>query len=400
MKSVAKQKSTTSKTTTTPLKGSKNLFQFLQTHRIEKGDKTTKSTNTRIGSVEHEVYAGNYYIPPEDYNEFLQLYYREVFVRGQPEYLTEAQLEKGPLFVDVDLRHKYEVTTRQYTQEHMSDLVYTYLGVLKKVFQLDDEAVIEVFLFQKPTVNRVAEKQITKDGAHLLFTITCDHTAQQLIRKKVIADIGDVWGDDLNITNDWESVFDEGISKGTTNWQLFGSRKPGNEPYRLTGKYTAKFDASDEEFSVTYVDTIADASAFDIAKDIFKLSARYTEHYEPFMTSAFMAEYNDLKEACSGGGAIKRVASSKQNIQEMDPLTIRTKDQLDACLKSYLDNIPTEKYDEYEAYSYAMTLPPMYYENGSYERWIKVGWALKTISKNLFIVWLAFSAQSLSLIHI
>ena len=391
MKSVAKQKQP--KHNINPLKDAKNLFEFLQANKIEKGDKSVQSTNTRIGSVEHEVYAGNYRISPEKYPEFLQLYYREVFIKGQPEFLTEAQLDKGPLLVDVDFRHDYSVTTRQYTHDNIAELVYLYLGVFKIAFQLEDEVVIQAYLFQKPTVNRVADKKITKDGAHIIFSIMCDHTAQQIIRKKVLEQIGDVWGEELNLTNDWNSVFDEGISKGGTNWQLVGSRKPGNEPYRLTGIFTAKFDASDEEFSTTFVDTIADASAFDMAKDIYKLSARYDQHYEPFMTTAFMAEYNQFKDQTT---SIKRpvLANKLIDSQEIDPLAIRTKDQLDAVLKMFLDNISPEKYYEYEAYSYVMTLPPCYYEQGSYDRWFKAGCALKTVSKNLFIVWLAFSAQS------
>lgn len=396
MKSQAK-KNPTNKPPNIKETAAKNLFQCLQSHRVEKGDKSAQITNTRIGNPELEIYGGRYNIPQEKYPEFLQLYHREVFIKGQPEYLTETQLEKGPLLVDVDFRHDYAITTRQYTQEHIADLVYLYLAVFKTAFQLDDETEIQAYLFQKPTVNRVAEKQITKDGAHLIFSIACDHITQQLIRKKVVAQIEDVWGEDLHITNDWQSVFDEGISQGGTPWQLVGSRKPGHEPYRLTGIFTAKFDSMDEEFSTTFVDTIEDASGFDMAKDIFKLSARYDQHYEPFMTNAFLAEYNQLKEASASGSAAaaaKRalLPRSSTSMAEFDPLSIRSKEQLEACLRCYLDSISAENYHEHEAYAYTMTLPPDYYD--SYDKWFKVGCALKTVSKNLFIVWLAFSEQS------
>jgi hypothetical protein len=55
------------------------------------------------------------------------------------------------------------------------------------------------------------------------------------------------------------------------------------------------------------------------------------------------------------------------------------------------------KPDEYnlrEAYELAMILPVDYYGEGSYLKWMKVGWALSNISKKLFIAWVAFSAKS------
>jgi P4 family phage/plasmid primase-like protien len=372
-------------------KDTKSYSQILELYRIKKGEESKKITNTRIGNSALEIYGGKYYIPDEKYQEFLQFYYREVFLKGQPEYLTETQLEKGPLLVDVDLRHDYSVTTRQYTLDHITELVDQYLAVFKETFQLEDAVCIDIYLFQKPSVNRVAEDEITKDGAHLIFSLACDHITQQIIRKKVIAEMDNVWGTELGLTNTWDKVFDEGISQGPTNWQLVGSRKPGNEAYRLTGIYHATFDESDGEFSVTF----SDASTFDMAKDIFKLSARYPHHYEPFMTNACMAEHNEWKEGTSAKS--KRTVTAKSSagsLPEMDPLSIRTKEQLDAYLTQFMDSIPVDRYIEHEAASYTMILPVKYYGQGSYSLWFAVGCALRNISRNLFIVWLAFSAQS------
>jgi P4 family phage/plasmid primase-like protien len=370
----------------------KTLENYLKSHRIQ-GESKEPITNTRIGSKPLEIYGGKYHI--DNYEEFLQIYYREVFVKSHPEYLTETQIEKGPLLIDVDLRHDYSVTTRQYNLEHIANLVYLYLGIFKTIFQMDDETRVEAYLFQKPAVNRVAEDNITKDGAHLIFTLSCDHIVQQLIRQKVLEEIDNVWGkngEDINITNTWDKVFDEGISKGTVNWQLVGSRKPGHEAYRLTGIYTSVYDSSDDEFATTY----ADASVFDMAKDIFKLSARYPDHHEPFMTTAFLAEYNEMKQAVGSSSKSGQMRSiiPKNSFIEIDPLMIRTREELDAALKNYLENIPADRYFEIEAHDYAMTLPPTYYDAGSYDKWFKVGCALRNTSHKLFIVWLAFSSQS------
>lgn len=378
----------------TDYKKEKKYNQFIQDHRIQKsgGDTSVKITNTRIGNTELEIYGGKYSIPDNKYKEFLQLYYREIFVKNQPEYLTETQLEKGAILIDVDLRHDYSITTRQYSPDHISDLNDLYLAVLKEVFQFDETSIIESYIFQKPNVNRLANDNITKDGAHIIFTIQCDHITQQLIRKKILEKIEDVWNaEELKLINTWDKVFDEGISQGGTNWQLVGSRKPGNEAYRLTGIYTSTFDPTDQEFSTVF----ADASTFDMETDIYKLSARYPNHYEPFMTNSFLVEYNAFK----GNHNSKRISTSNTQIKNtfitssIDPLSIRSQEQLDNALKQYVDNIPPDKYKEYEAYAYTMTLPPKYYDKGSYNEWFCVGCALRNTSYSLFIVWVAFSAQ-------
>jgi len=364
-----------------------SLSEYLKSHRIQ-GESKASITNTRIGKKELDIWGGSYNI--KNYAEFLSIYYRDVFVKGQPEYLTEAQIEKGPLLIDVDLRHDYSITTRQYTLDNIANLIYLYLGIFKKIFQLDDEVTIETYLFQKPSVNRVVKDKITKDGAHLIFALACDHTTQELIRKKVLEEIDGVWDkNELNITNTWDKVFDEGISKGCVNWQLVGSRKPENEAYRLTGIYTSVYDSSDDEFQTTY----SDASVFDMEKDIFKLSARYPDHYEPFPTNAFLAEYNEAKQTKHTTKPSRSILSKPEYI-EIDPLSIRTREQLDAALKNYLDNIPPDRYSEVEAHDYVMTLPKTYYDEGSYDKWFKVGCALRNTSPKLFIVWLAFSSQS------
>jgi P4 family phage/plasmid primase-like protien len=365
----------------------KTLSNYLYSHRIQP-DSKSQITNTRIGKKELDIWGGSYYI--KNYEEFLAIYYHDVFVKGQPEYLTEAQIEKGALLVDVDFRHDYSVTSRQYTLDHIANLIYLYLGIFKKIFQLDDEVKIDTYLFQKPSVNRVSKDMITKDGAHLIFAIACDHTTQVLIRKKVLEEIDEIWDkEEMKITNNWDKVFDEGISKGCVNWQLVGSRKPENDAYRLTGIYTSVYDSSDDEFQTTY----SDASVFDMEKDIFKLSARYPNHYEPFPTNAFLAEYNEAKSSAPTSRPTRSILSKPEYI-EIDPLSIRTVEQLDMALKNYLDNIPSDRYDEYQAYKYVMTLPPTYYDVGSYDKWVKVGFALRNTSHKLFIVWLKFSSQS------
>jgi len=66
----------------------------------------------------------------------------------------------------------------------------------------------------------------------MIIGIKMDHVLQQMLRKRVLKSLADVW--DLPFTNSWEEVLDEGISKGCVNWQMYGSRKPGMDAYKLT----------------------------------------------------------------------------------------------------------------------------------------------------------------------
>ena len=63
-----------------------------------------------------------------------------------------------------------------------------------------------------------------------------------------------------------EEVLDETITKGTTNWQLYGSRKPGNDPYLLTYHYDVRIIDSDD-FQLCE----NDVNEFDIKNNFSKL---------------------------------------------------------------------------------------------------------------------------------
>ena len=86
---------------------------------------------------------------------------------------------------------------------------------------------LKAFIMEKPNVNRLQEKNITKDGIHMLLTIQMEHALQEIMREDILPRMSEILGQ-LPITNSWDSVFDDTVTKGTTNWQLFGSRKPDN----------------------------------------------------------------------------------------------------------------------------------------------------------------------------
>ena len=164
------------------------------------------------------IYGGSYIIPKEELPLFYSLYYDYVFIKKKKEYLTEKQLDSGgPMAIDFDFRYNYDVDTRRHTSEHIQDMIILYLEELKEYFLFEENKPFDIFIFEKPNVNMLEDKSLTKDGIHIIIGIQVDFTMQCMIREKMIEKLPEVW--DLPLINTWESVLDEGISKGSTNWQ-------------------------------------------------------------------------------------------------------------------------------------------------------------------------------------
>ena len=367
----------------------KGVEDFLNKHRYDKSKNHPVITNTRIPDQENGIMGGCFYINEQEYPEFLKIYYQDIIKRKKREYLTEKQLEKGaPILVDLDLRFDTSVKTRQYTGEHIDDLIDLYLGTLKdEVFQFDEDTNFPIYVFEKPSVNCLSDK--TKDGLHLIIGIQTDRTTQIILRKKMVDKLRESWAN-LPITNSFEDVFDDGISIGHTNWQLIGSSKPNHEAYKVTRVYNITFDIDDQEFIVDNVDM----KTYDFEANIQKLSARYPSHYSPFMRNEFSEEHQK-----NGGTTLKKRTTNTIALSApVSIFNITNKQQLDVAIAVYLSTAElAHDYESKEIHDYVIILPPKYYQQGSYSKWIRVGWCLKNISKEnpnkYFIVWLVFSAQ-------
>ena len=382
-----------------------DVYEFLKLHTIKKNSQEKIShTNTRIGDAKSNIYGGNYNIPDIEYPVFLELYHRDIISKNKKEYLTEKQRENdGPLLIDLDFRYSYDVDEKQYTNEQVEDFLTLLLEELKEIYQFDENIEFSIFVLEKPTVNRIAEKKITKDGIHIILCAQIERGVQLYIREKIIKQLNQHW--DLPIINTWEDVYDEGVTKGTVNWQLYGSRKPNHDKYSLTRLFKVSYDDSDGELMMSE----QLLSQFDIEKNMNKLSVRYKNHISLFMKNDFMVTYNDFKKKNNIGTETNTASRQLVNpiIANRDRSdmyinnvgiisSIRNQEELDLAINSFIQNV-SESLTEYELktlYDYVMVLPENYYGMGSYDKWIRVGWALKNTSEKLLIVWLAFSAKS------
>jgi P4 family phage/plasmid primase-like protien len=376
----------------------KDLKDFLVKHSAKGASPGTPFTHTRIADPNSNIYGGAYIIPNEELPLFYSLYYDNVFVKKNKEYLTEKQLENGPLAVDFDFRYSYDVDTRQHTKEHIQDMILLYLEEIKGYFVFEENKPFDIFIFEKPNVNRLADKSLTKDGIHMIIGLQVDNIIQTMIRDKIIEKLPETW--DLPLLNTWDSVLDEGISKGTTNWQLYGSRKPGNEAYELTQHFIITYDNSDGEFMMDEMK----ATDFDFKNNFIKLSVQNEQSPSFKINPKILDEYKKRTE--KKNTKIKKPTSrTKMNLlieddeeeaeQESISLNdIKDKQTLEKAVEFMLKQIKPNEYEIRETHFYTQELPEKYYEPGSHEKNRLVAFALKHTDERLFLSWVQLRSKA------
>ena len=374
----------------------KTLESFLKKYRYNKDDENCgEITHTRIGDKK-KIYGGSYSIPKDQLSRFHELYHQEVFEKGTIEYLTEKQHPvEGPILVDFDFRYENTVKKRKHTENHIIDIIDLYLHKMKDLVDFDPEKSFPIYVFEKPDVNIIDNESITKDGIHMIIGISMTHKLQMVLRKHVLDEIADIWGD-LPIINTWESVLDEGITMGYTNWQMIGSRKPHHQCYQLKLFYETSFDNEDGDFSYKKVDV----KSVNMGDNMAKMSAQCETHPKFMITQKAKDELKTLafgKGAKGGRKGGKPKSRKKLNIVEemdIDFSKIDNMDELDAAVEMMLGRVEANDYYVKESHDYVMILPKTYYDRGSYDKWIRVGWALRNTDNRLFLTWMKMSAKS------
>jgi hypothetical protein len=204
-------------------------------------------THTRIGDKHLNIYGGKYLV--NDNNKFLEEYFNNIVSLNKVEYVTEKQLDNGPIAIDLDFRYNHDVNTRQHNKAMINDIIVVCIDLLTEFYNFTNETSFEVFVMEKPNVNRLADGSFTKDGIHIIIGLNMVKSFKIHYRNKLLHNLPEYVG--LPLINTFESVVDKPVLEGSTNWQLFGSRKPGNESYQLTSQYVITFDENDKEFMMT-----------------------------------------------------------------------------------------------------------------------------------------------------
>ena len=194
-------------------------------------------------------------------------------------------------------------------------------------------------------------------------------------------------------------MLDEGISKGVTNWQMYGSQKPGNEAYRLTYYLTASIDTTDNEF-MTVPHSVKD---FDLSKNLPLLSAQYAEHVKFDIHPKIMEEYNRKhsnkpKKSVSSKNKINMVFEIQDtdgcNAQDIQLEDITNATILKKAVDNIMQTLNEKEYSIREIHEYTQILPAKYYEPGSHLLNRSVAFALKNTDERLFLSWVMLRSKA------
>ncbi len=361
-----------------------NFQNYLTSIRSQKDE---SYTHTRIGSKELNIYGGKYNV--ENTDVFYKNYYDNTFVNHHPEYLTEKQLiDNGPILLDIDLRYDTNVTTRLHTTDHIIDLIFMYMNKLSEIYNIDNKTIITVYVTQRDNIIQLEDK--TKDGIHIVICFKSHKAIQSIIRTILVKELQQMW-DDLPVTNTYEEIIDEGVVKGLVNWQLYGSQKPGCLPYKLTNTYNIIYDKGENSWDfvnksnkLDNLELLKNMSARNDKHITFTINDKYLEKYEKEILNLNNRELNKKK----------REIKNKVNLYAFDFSKINNEKLLDELIEELFDDIKPIDYELKESHEFTMILPDKYYGEGSYNNWIKVGWALKNTDIRLFLTWIKMSSKA------
>jgi hypothetical protein len=220
------------------------------------------STHTRIPDKELCIYPGNFCIKNKE--EFWEKYYKEVIENNEDSYLTETQDENGVIAIDLDFRYNHEVAIKQHDEDTVQYIICCLIEPLKQFYVFDEKSKFEVYVMEKPSVNQLENGSLTKDGIHIIIGLNMPNVLRTNYRTLVIKKLNEYQEQiNLPLINDWESVVDEGVLKTTTNWNLYGSKKPAHQAYRLTNIYEIGYDTRDKNFSMS-------KKSFEMNFELFK----------------------------------------------------------------------------------------------------------------------------------
>jgi len=345
----------------------KNELQlFINKYKSEKGK---PYTNTNIGNPKFAIN-----VPNENYEEFLNLYALAI-TNGIHLYLTEKPLDPSPIRVDLDFRFSQEINTegeskplvRKYNDIIIDKIIDNYFKILNTYLNISDDANI-AYIMEKPSP--VLFRNKIKDGIHIIFPhIIINNNIQHFIRKKILDKANEIFNIP-DICNVPEDIVDKAIISASP-WQMYGSKKPESETYRVSKIYKFKNNKTE---SLIYARSAKEEIDFIKLFSMRKINIPVTEILEDKKV--------DIDEY------IRHVLPSIDKHQ---------KDKLDNNIfSSKLTNI-TKNYTNDDDYILAKELVIECLSHSradKYDDWINLGWALRNIDYRLLNTWIEFSKIS------
>jgi len=345
--------------------------KFLSRFRSEKGQ---GYTHTSIGQPKISLN-----VPDDRQEEFLAAYKRAM-IGGIPLHLTEKPKNPSCMRADLDFRFSLpsdETTrfTRLYTTEHIDNIALSYFKVLHEYVDAPPECFM-AYIMEKSRPSEYRHK--LKDGIHIVwpYLVVSNHM-QHWIRKKIL-DVAKEMFAGLPLLNLYDDVVDIAIIDRNA-WQMYGSKKPDNEPYRVSRVLT--YDVEEGTLG-TQTGSLIDVTPASI-------------------TAEMDLSYVDLFSMRNKSEAMPVKADKAQEIEEYIRCVLPTMDerrktklhqQIFGKAINHVRNYTNDEELHLARQLVIECLNQVRAEN--YEDWIKLGWTLRNIDYRLIDAWTEFSKLS------
>jgi len=342
--------------------------KFLSRFRSEKGQ---GYTHTSIGQPKISLN-----VPDDRQEEFLAAYKRAM-IGGIPLHLTEKPKNPSCMRADLDFRFSLpsdETTrfTRLYTTEHIDNIALSYFKVLHEYVDAPPECFM-AYIMEKSRPSEYRHK--LKDGIHIVwpYLVVSNHM-QHWIRKKIL-DVAKEMFAGLPLLNLYDDVVDIAIIDRNA-WQMYGSKKPDNEPYRVSRVLTYDVEEGTQAGSLIDVTPASITAEMDLS-------------------------YVDLFSMRNKSEAMPVKADKAQEIEEYIRCVLPTMDerrktklhqQIFGKAINHVRNYTNDEELHLARQLVIECLNQVRAEN--YEDWIKLGWTLRNIDYRLIDAWTEFSKLS------
>lgn len=320
------------------------MLHFIQPYQVNKGSDYTHTSIIKP--------SGSFYIPGDKLDDFYAVYGVAMSSKADL-YLTEKPREIMPILIDIDFRYPKDKVVRRYTAENVKKIAEIYLKHIKTIVNTPDK--FSIYVMEKPAP--VVDKDRVKDGIHIVIPeVVTKPSVQLLIRQEVLKEIHEVFAG-LELTNAYEDVIDEAVIT-RNNWQMYGSKKPGCEPYVISAIYDQ------------------DMNLLDILED-------HTEYVSMLSLRNKYIECATKIEALDKVKAIDNDFLRKKKDKMMKNTSVFQTSQ----------NIKKNTVDDIEYIGKLINILSPERAN-SYSLWIRLGWCLRNIDYRLLDNWIEFSKKS------
>lgn len=332
------------------------------------GMKSVKNSSFTHTSITNP--AGSFYIPSDKEAEFFELY-EAVMAAGCELHMTEKHKDLSPVLIDFDFRFDLDVEDRRYTLPMLEDAIRAYLRELAPFVAVQNA---EVYVLEKPTPVREESKGRVKDGVHMLVTnVVTRPSIQMIARKRSLKALEGILAP-LGCTNSVEDIFDEAVIY-KNNWQMYGSRKPECDPYRVTRHW--RFELNEACELVESVPLVENDEAYVSVLSIRnKLEESALGVVEDDPEDANAVEMRSI-DAKLWEASIKREGKLRLHrkiIQPTESTFKASSDELE-LVKNLVGLLDSKRMD-------------------NYADWIRLGWCLRNIDDSLLDLWDETSQQS------